>query len=89
MSGILSGSWIIPDFEPVGHIPSGTKLTAFHSNDLQGAAGSEALQQIVDGVARGDYLPHVDRAFPLAEIVAAHTYMEQNQATGKVVGLND
>lgn len=89
MTGMLSGQWVVPDFEPVAMIPSGTKLTAFQSNDIRGTAGGEALQQIVDGVARGVYHPNVDRVFRLDDIVAAHTYMEDNQAAGKVVVLND
>jgi NADPH:quinone reductase-like Zn-dependent oxidoreductase len=31
------------------------------------------------------YRPNVDRVFGLDDIVAAHRYMENNQATGKVV----
>jgi hypothetical protein len=50
MTGMLSGVWVIPEFEPVGHIPSGTKLTSVHSNDLSGAAGFAALGDIVTGV---------------------------------------
>jgi NADPH:quinone reductase-like Zn-dependent oxidoreductase len=38
MTGSLSG-WVIPDFEPIAMIPSGTKLTAFHSDNLKGSAG--------------------------------------------------
>ena len=89
VTGILSGIWQIPQFEPVAMIPSGRKLTAFQSYDLQGQAGSAALQHIVDGVARGEYLPNLDRVFRLDEIVEAHRYMEQNRAVGKVVGLID
>jgi NADPH:quinone reductase-like Zn-dependent oxidoreductase len=87
MTGMLSGIWAIPNFEPVEMIPSGTKLTAFHSNDLRGAAGANALQQIADGVARGRYHPNMDRVFGLDDIAEAHRYMESNRATGKVVGV--
>ena len=85
VTGMLSGVWAIPDFEPVAMIPSGRKLTAFHSDDLKGAAGAEVLQQIVDGVAAGAYQPNIDRAFPLDRVAEAHRYMEANHATGKVV----
>jgi NADPH:quinone reductase-like Zn-dependent oxidoreductase len=87
MTGMLSGVWSIPNFEPVEMIPSGTKLTAFHSKDLRGAAGANALQQIAYGVASGRYQPNVDRVFRLDDIVEAHRYMEANRATGKVVGV--
>jgi len=84
MTGSLSG-WVIPDFEPIAMIPSGTKLTAFHSDNLKGSAGTTALQRVVHEVEAGVYRPNVDRVFGLDDIVAAHRYMENNQATGKLV----
>jgi NADPH:quinone reductase-like Zn-dependent oxidoreductase len=84
MTGTLSG-WLIPDFEPVALIPSGTKLTAFHSDNLKGSAGATALQRIITEVEAGVYRPNVDRVFGLDDIVAAHRYMENNEATGKLV----
>jgi NADPH:quinone reductase-like Zn-dependent oxidoreductase len=85
VSGMLSGSWAIPAFEPVAMIPSGTKLTAYHSDDFKGSAG--ALQRILDEVAAGTYKPNLDRVFRLDDIVEAHRYMEANQATGKVIAI--
>jgi NADPH:quinone reductase-like Zn-dependent oxidoreductase len=82
VAGSLSG-WLIADFEPIAMIPSGTRLTAFHSDDVKGDAA--ALQRVVDEVEAGVYRPHVDRVFPLAGIVAAHRHMENDEATGKVV----
>ena len=84
VAGSLSG-WAIADFEPVAMIPSGTRLTAFHSKDVAGAAGAEALRRIVREVGSGVYRANVDRVFPLDEIAAAHRYMEEDLATGKVV----
>jgi NADPH:quinone reductase-like Zn-dependent oxidoreductase len=66
-------------------IPSGTKLTAFHSNDLKGSAGATILQRVVHEVEADVYRPNVDRIFGLDDIVAAHRYMENYQATGKLV----
>jgi NADPH:quinone reductase-like Zn-dependent oxidoreductase len=86
MAGSLSG-WLISDFEPIAMIPSGTKLTAFHSDNLKGSAGRTVLQRVVREVEAGVYRPNVDRVFGLADIVAAHRHMENNQATGKVVVL--
>ena len=86
MTGTLSG-WLIPDFEPVAMIPSGTRLTAFHSDNLKGSAGAAALQRVVREVEAGVYRPNVDRVFALDDIAAAHRYMEGNQATGKLVVL--
>ena len=84
VSGSLSG-WLIPDFEPIAMIPSGTRLTAFHSGNVKGSAGANALQRVVREVEAGVYRPNVDRVFGLDGIVAAHRYMENNQATGKLV----
>jgi NADPH:quinone reductase-like Zn-dependent oxidoreductase len=84
VSGSLSG-WAIPDFEPIAMVPSGTKLTAFHSDDFKGSVGATVLQRIVHEVEAGVYRPNVDRVFGLDDIVAAHRYMEDDQATGKVV----
>jgi len=84
VSGSLSG-WLIPDFEPIAMIPSGTRLTAFHSNNLKGNAGRTVLQRIVHEIEAGVYRPNLDRVFDLDDIVAAHLYMENNQATGKLV----
>jgi NADPH:quinone reductase-like Zn-dependent oxidoreductase len=86
VAGSLSG-WVIPDFEPVAMIASGTKLTAFHSNDIRGGVGRAVLQGVISEVEAGVYRPNVDRVFGLDDIVAAHRYMENNQATGKVVVL--
>jgi NADPH:quinone reductase-like Zn-dependent oxidoreductase len=84
MAGSLSG-WVIPDFEPIAMIPSGTRITAFHSDDVKGSAGTTVLQRVVREVEAGVYRPNVDRVFGLDDIVAAHQYMENNQATGKLV----
>jgi NADPH:quinone reductase-like Zn-dependent oxidoreductase len=86
MAGSLSG-WTIPDFEPIAMIPSGTKLTAFHSDSLQGTAGAPVLQRIIHQVEAGVYRPNIDRIFALDDLVVAHQYMENNQATGKLVVL--
>jgi NADPH:quinone reductase-like Zn-dependent oxidoreductase len=83
--GMLSYDWVIEAFEPVAMIPSGAKLTTFHSEDLAGAAGRAPLAQIARGIEHGTYHANVDRVFPLDQITDAHRYMEANQATGKVV----
>jgi NADPH:quinone reductase-like Zn-dependent oxidoreductase len=86
MAGSLSG-WTIPDFEPIAMIPPGTKLTAFHSDHIRGSRGAPALQRIIEQVEAGVYRPNIDRVFGLDDIVAAHRFMENDQATGKLVVL--
>ncbi|MEV4626588.1 zinc-binding dehydrogenase [Micromonospora sp. NPDC049523] len=86
VAGSLSG-WLIRDFEPIAMIPSGTRLTAFHSNDARGKAGAAVLERVVRNVETGVYRPNVDRVFGLDDIAEAHRYMEDNRATGKVLML--
>src|SRR5260370_34013823 len=76
---------MIPDLEPVAMIQSGTKLTAFHSDDFKGRTGTTVLQRGVHAGEAGVYRPNVDRVFGLGDIVAAHRYTENNQATRKLV----
>ena len=63
-------------------IPSGTRLTAFHSDDIKGTAGAAALQRVIREVepAGGRTGPRLG----LDDIVAAHRYMEADQAAGKL-----
>jgi NADPH:quinone reductase-like Zn-dependent oxidoreductase len=42
-------------------------------------------RDVVPLLASGQVKPLVDRVFPLAEIAAAHQYLESNQSFGKVV----
>jgi NADPH:quinone reductase-like Zn-dependent oxidoreductase len=84
VAGSLSG-WLLRDFEPIAMIPSGTRLTAFHSDDAKGSTG--LLDRVVRNVEAGVYRPNIDRVFGLDDIAAAHWYMENNQAAGKVVML--
>ena len=84
-SGILGNAWTLHEFQPLGQIPSTVKLTAFSSETVTAENGTKALQMIVDGVANGRFQPNIDRIFQFDEIVAAHEYMESNQAKGKLV----
>ncbi|MRH87694.1 zinc-binding dehydrogenase [Nocardia sp. SYP-A9097] len=86
MAGSLSG-WLIPDFEPIAMIPSATKLTAFHSDDYKGTAGAPILQRVINQIEAGIYHPNIDRILNLKDIADAHQYMENNQATGKLVAI--
>jgi NADPH:quinone reductase-like Zn-dependent oxidoreductase len=86
VAGSLSG-WLIRDFEPIAMIPSGTRLTAFHSDDAKGSAGAAVLERVVRNVEAGSYRPNIDRVYGLGDVAEAHGYMEDNRATGKVVML--
>ncbi|UQS23637.1 MULTISPECIES: zinc-binding dehydrogenase [Amycolatopsis] len=82
VAGSLSGR-VIPELEPIAMIPTGTRLTAFHSRTVQGSAA--VLQRIVDEVEAGRCRPNLHRVFGLDDVVAAHRCMEDDRATGKLV----
>lgn len=88
-TGMLGNAWVLHDFEPMAAIPATVKLTQFTTEDVTAANSTEALQQIVDGVAAGRYRLSLDKVFPFEHIVEAHRYMEENRATGKLVVLVD
>ena len=86
-TGLLGGTWVIDQFEPMGEIPTGVKLTTFGSAVIGGERWVEALQEMVDLVEEGQVHANLDRTYALDDIAAAHAYMEANRATGKVVGI--
>ncbi len=87
-SGSLSDSWVIPDFEPIAMIPSGRKLTAFHSNDVHDARiGGPLLRAVVEQVERGEVAPNIDGVYALEQTIEAHRRMAADEATGKLVVL--
>ncbi|MFI8192209.1 zinc-binding dehydrogenase [Streptomyces sp. NPDC085946] len=87
-SGILSDSWIIPEFEPLEDIPSGAALTTFSSSSVNsGSWARHALQEHLDQIDKGDRQVLIDRVFPFDEVADAHRHMEANRAVGKVVAV--
>jgi len=83
MAGMLSGEWSIENFMPGAVIPSTTKFTYFSSSSTP--MPTSALQEYLDGILDGKYRMPLDRVFQFDEIQDAHTYMESNKASGKVV----
>lgn len=87
-AGSLSNTWVIPDFEPIEMIPSGRKLTVFHSDEAHDARVSGPLLRTVVGqVERGEVAPNIDTVYTLEQTVDAHRRMAANEATGKLVVL--
>ncbi|HEY0473365.1 MAG TPA: zinc-binding dehydrogenase, partial [Kribbella sp.] len=82
-TGMLSDTWTIPDFYPIGYLPNGVRLTAYggESSDLP----AEAFQRYVDLVEQGRLPLRIDRVFALDEIAEAHQLMEDGGAVGKLV----
>ena len=87
-SGSLSDTWVIPDFEPIAMIPSGRKLTAFHSDEVHDArVGAPLLRAVVAQVERGEVAPNIDAVYTLEQTIVSHRRMAANEATGKLVVL--
>ncbi|MGC4936631.1 zinc-binding alcohol dehydrogenase family protein [Kribbella sp. DT2] len=82
-TGMLSDTWTIPDFYPIGYLPNGVRLTAYggESSDLP----PESFQHYTDLVATGRLPIRIDRVFALDEIAEAHQLMEDGGAVGKLV----
>jgi len=82
MTGSLGNEWTMP-FTPMGDIPSLGRLTVYMGEASNLTA--TMLQDFIDGVAAGKIQLNIDRQFNLDEMAAAHQYMEDNRANGKVV----
>jgi NADPH:quinone reductase-like Zn-dependent oxidoreductase len=83
-SGLVSNQWVVPDFYPIGYIPTGVRLTAYggEARDLP----AHVLQRFLDATAAGRFSPPIHRVFQgLEQVVEAHRVMESNQAVGKLV----
>jgi len=83
MTGILGGSWTMNEFTPMGDIPSLGRLTVY-MGDAENLH-KDLLQEFIDAVAAGKINLNIDKTFRLDQISEAHTYMESNQAKGKIV----
>jgi len=83
MTGILGGSWVLPNFQPMGDIPHGVRLTMYSGGpeDLTEAD----LAGFCAAVQAGRAEVPIDRVFAFDELVAAHEHMEGNRARGKIV----
>ena len=84
-SGMLSNEWTVPDFYPIGYIPTGVRLTGYggEADDLP----ADVLQTFLDDVAAGRLTVPLDRTYTLDEIATAHADMEAGNAVGKLVVL--
>ncbi len=83
MTGILGNEWTMKEFTPMGDIPSLGRLTVYmgESNNLP----QELFQEFIYKVENGTITLNIDKVFQLDEVAAAHQYMEDNRAIGKLV----
>lgn len=83
MTGILGNSWQFEHFAPMDEIPHTVRLTVY-------TGGAEDFDQrefqlFLTALEKGESAVNIDRVFGFDEVVAAHEYMESNQAKGKLV----
>jgi NADPH:quinone reductase-like Zn-dependent oxidoreductase len=83
MTGILGGKWVLPEFRPMGHVPTGVKLTSYsgESSDITSAQ----LQQYISLVEAGGLTLKLGPSFPFEQLQEAHRLMDENRANGKIV----
>ncbi len=83
MTGILGGGWVLSEFRPMADVPTGVKLTSYagESSDITPAQ----LQTYVSLVESGELKLKLGPNFPFEKLREAHTMMDENMATGKIV----
>ena len=86
IAGFLEGDW---DTGPAKDAATehGIAFEHFGSGVINRDSYGAIMRDIVRAVEEGRYRPNLDRTFALDHIADAHRYMEDNRATGKVVGL--
>jgi len=85
VTGILGKKGTIENFYPIKDIPTGVYLTGFSSN----YPNQKIMDDIFSHIKTHDLHPTISKVFSLAEIGQAHQLMENNEANGKVVVLNN
>jgi len=83
MTGILGGQWELASFRPMGHIPTGVRLTSYSggANDISRAE----LQRYVSMVERGELSIRTGPKWTFDQLPLAHQAMDENRAGGKMV----
>src|SRR5207302_9558427 len=82
-TGMVSNQWIVPDFYPIGYIPSGVRLTGYGGDaaDLPQAV----LQRYLDAIAAGRFSVPIHQIYELGQIQEGHATMEKKEAVCKLV----
>jgi NADPH:quinone reductase len=82
-TGMLSNVWTVRDFYPIDYLPKGVRLTAYGGDAADLPAG--LLQDFLDAVAAGTAVVPVGHVYRFDQIVEAHTALEHNRFSGKLV----
>lgn len=77
----------MPLFHPVALVSANKSVFGVNLGHMWGEPEMVAgwMSSLLSGVDEGWVRPHVDRAFALDDVRAAHAYIEERRSTGKVV----
>jgi NADPH:quinone reductase-like Zn-dependent oxidoreductase len=77
----------MPRFHPLGLLNKNRGVFGLNLGHMwhEPEKVADWVQAIMAGVAEGWIRPHVDKAFPFAQVADAHSYMESRKNIGKVV----
>jgi NADPH:quinone reductase-like Zn-dependent oxidoreductase len=77
----------MPLFHPVALMGANKAVFGVNLGHMWGEAEMTAgwMRSLLAGIEAGWVHPHIDQSFPLAEVGAAHTYIEERRNIGKVV----
>jgi NADPH2:quinone reductase len=84
-AGMLSDQWTVPDFYPIGYLPTGVRLTAYSgsASDLPALV----LQRYLDRIAAGTFKLGPTHTYRLDQVREAHRALDTNTVSGKIVVL--
>jgi NADPH:quinone reductase-like Zn-dependent oxidoreductase len=80
---MLANQWTVPDFYPIGYLPTGVRLTAYSGDAADLPA--EVLQRFLDRIAAGELALGPVHVYPLEQVRAAHRDLEEGRRVGKLV----
>ncbi len=83
-TGELGGVWTLNDFDPIFDIPNNRYLTGFYSGDVS----QVKIQEMLTYLDEHQIDVHPTKIYKLAEIQAAHQYLQGQHSFGKVVVIN-
>jgi NADPH:quinone reductase-like Zn-dependent oxidoreductase len=83
MTGILGGEWELPNFRPMGDIPTAVRLTSYSGG--AGDISQAQLQRYVTMVEAGELEIVRGPSWTFDDLPAAHQMMDENRANGKMV----
>lgn len=81
ITGILGNVFSYKNFSPIGFIPNGTFLSAFHSN-----FPTQKIMDEIFGIIKKNFIkPLYSKVFKLEDIAEAHKLLEEGTAGGKII----